>query len=129
MHKTFLAVATVILFSSAAMAQSADTKGPATTGPAAQSGDNMSKESMPKGKMSKKKMSKSSKMKKSEKSRPTGRFCFWGAAAPCAAARLTEHRARTESVLALARRLRGFSSELCLLSFSHNAAIDFDKNK
>ena len=51
-------------FSSAVMAQSADTKSPPTTGPAAQS-DSMPKGDMTKDKMSKKKMSKSEKMKKS----------------------------------------------------------------
>jgi hypothetical protein len=65
--RKFLALTCVIFFSSGAMAQSTDTKGPATTGPAAQSGDNMSKDSMSKGAMSKKKMSKSAKMKKTDK--------------------------------------------------------------
>jgi hypothetical protein len=65
MQKIILVAAAIGLFSSAAMAQSADTKGPATTGPAAQ-GDNMSKGDMSKGSMTKKKMSKA-KMKKSDK--------------------------------------------------------------
>jgi hypothetical protein len=67
MHKTILTAAALVLFSSAGMAQSTDSKGPATTGPAAQS-DNMSKGDMTKDKMSKKKMakSKSTKMKKTD---------------------------------------------------------------
>jgi hypothetical protein len=65
MLKMILTAATIVLFSSAVMAQSTDTKAPATTGPAAQS-DNMAKGDMSKSKMSKKKMSKSksAKMKK-----------------------------------------------------------------
>jgi hypothetical protein len=66
MHKTILTAATIVLFSSAVMAQSTDTKSPATTGPAAQS-DSMSKGDM--SKMSKKKMAKSkstTKMKKTD---------------------------------------------------------------
>jgi hypothetical protein len=47
MRKTILTAAALVLFSSAGMAQSTDTKGPATTGPAAQSN------SMSKGDMSK----------------------------------------------------------------------------
>jgi hypothetical protein len=62
---TILTAATLVLFSSAVMAQSTDTKSPAATGPAAQS-DSMPKGDMSKDKMSKKKMtkSKSTKMKK-----------------------------------------------------------------
>ena len=62
MHKTILTSAALVLFCSAAMAQSTDTKSPATT--AAQS-DNMSKGDMTKDKMSKKKMTKSEKIRKS----------------------------------------------------------------
>jgi hypothetical protein len=62
MLKILLTAATVVLFSSAVMAQSTDTKAPATTGPAAQS-DNMAKGDMSKSKMSKKKMSKSKSAK------------------------------------------------------------------
>ena len=67
MRKTILTAASLILFSSAAIAQSTDTKSPATTGPAAQS-DSMSKGDMSKDKMSRKKMakSKSTKMKKTD---------------------------------------------------------------
>jgi hypothetical protein len=65
MRKLIVLAVAMGLLSSAAMAQSADTKGPATTGPAAQS-DNMSKGDMSKGSMTKKKMSKA-KMKKNEK--------------------------------------------------------------
>jgi hypothetical protein len=66
MRTTILTAATLVLFSSAVMAQSTDTKSPATTGPAAQS-DSMSKGDM--SKMSKKKMVKSkssTKMKKTD---------------------------------------------------------------
>src|SRR6267154_2176435 len=62
MLKIMLTAATVVLFSSAVMAQSTDTKAPATTGPAAQS-DNMAKGDTSKSKMSKKKMSKSKSAK------------------------------------------------------------------
>jgi hypothetical protein len=68
MRATILTAATLVLFSSAVMAQSTDTKSPATTGPAAQS-DSMSKGDMSKDKMSKKKMAKSkpsTKMKKAD---------------------------------------------------------------
>jgi len=68
MRTTILTAATLVLFSSAVMAQSTDTKSPATTGPAAQS-DSMSKGDMSKDKMSKKKMAKSkpsTKMKKTD---------------------------------------------------------------
>ena len=68
MRTTILIAAALVLFSSAGMAQSTDTKGPATTGPAAQS-DSMSKGDMSKDKMSKKKMVKSkpsTKMKKTD---------------------------------------------------------------
>jgi hypothetical protein len=67
MRTTILIAAALVLFSSAGMAQSTDTKGPATTGPAAQS-DSMSKGDMTKDKTSKKKIakSKSTKMKKSD---------------------------------------------------------------
>jgi hypothetical protein len=64
MHKTILTSAALLLFCSAAMAQSTDTKSPATTGPAAQS-DNMSKGEMNKGTAGKKKMTKSEKIRKS----------------------------------------------------------------
>lgn len=43
MRKTILTAAALVLFSSAVMAQSTETKEPSTTGPAAQSGDNMAK--------------------------------------------------------------------------------------
>jgi pentapeptide MXKDX repeat protein len=62
MRSTILTAAALVLFSSAVMAQSTDTKNP-PTGPAAQS-DSMSKGDMTKDKMTKKKMSKSEKMKK-----------------------------------------------------------------
>jgi hypothetical protein len=68
MRATILTAATLVLFSSAVMAQSTDTKSPATTGPAAQS-DSMSKGDMSKDKMGKKKMAKSkssTKMKKTD---------------------------------------------------------------
>jgi hypothetical protein len=64
MRKTILTAAALVLFSSAAMAQSTETKAPATTGPAAQSGDNMAKGDMSKGKTSNKKATKSKSMKK-----------------------------------------------------------------
>jgi hypothetical protein len=63
MHKTILTAAALALFSSAAMAQSTDTKGPATTGPAAQS-DTMSKGAASQDTMGKKKTAKSTKAKK-----------------------------------------------------------------
>jgi hypothetical protein len=63
MHKAILTAAALGLFSSAAMAQPTDTKGPATTGPAAQS-DTMSKGTASQDKMSKKKTAKSAKAKK-----------------------------------------------------------------
>ncbi len=59
MLKMILAAVTAVVFSSAVMAQSTDTKAPATTGPAAQS-DNMAKGDTSKGKMS----NKSAKAKK-----------------------------------------------------------------
>jgi|SRR5258705_6005643 hypothetical protein len=67
MLKTILTAAALVLFSSAVMAQSTETKSPATTSPAAQS-DSMSKGDVSKDKMSKKKMakSKSTKMKKTD---------------------------------------------------------------
>jgi hypothetical protein len=66
MRKLLLPLAaSVVLLSSAALAQISDTKAPATTGPAAQSGDNMSKGDMSKDKMSKTKVAKK-KSKKSE---------------------------------------------------------------
>jgi hypothetical protein len=58
-------VASVALLSSAAFAQTSDTKAPSTTGPAAQSGDNMSKGDTSTDKMSKTKVAKK-KSKKSE---------------------------------------------------------------
>jgi hypothetical protein len=58
MRMTIITAAVLFLFSSAAMAQSTDTKGPSTTGPAAQSGDNMAK-----GDMSKKKMTNTKSQK------------------------------------------------------------------
>jgi hypothetical protein len=57
--------ASVALLSSAAFAQTSDTKAPSTTGPAAQSGDNMSKGDPSADKMSKTKTAKK-KSKKSE---------------------------------------------------------------
>jgi hypothetical protein len=66
MRKLLLPLAaSVVLLSSAAFAQTSDTKAPATTGPAAQSGDNMSKGDMSKDKMSKTKTAKK-KSKKTE---------------------------------------------------------------
>jgi hypothetical protein len=65
MRSTILTAAALVLFSSAVMAQSTDTKSPPATGPAAQ-GESMSKGDISKDKMSKKKMSKSAKMKKTE---------------------------------------------------------------
>jgi hypothetical protein len=65
MRKLLLPLAaSVVLLSSAAFAQTSDTKAPSTTGPAAQSGDNMSKGDMSKDKTSKTKVVK----KKSKKS-------------------------------------------------------------
>src|SRR3982074_1682758 len=71
MRNTILTAAALVLFSSAAMAQSTGTRSPPTTGPAAQS-DKMLKGDvdMTKDKMSKKKKPKSAKMKKSESSEP-----------------------------------------------------------
>ena len=66
MRKILLPLAaSALLLSSAAFAQTSDTKAPSTTGPAAQSGDSMSK-----GDTSKDKMSQPRKMakKKSTKS-------------------------------------------------------------
>jgi len=50
MRKTLLTAAALVVFSSAVMAQSTDTKAPTTTGPAAQS-DNMTKGDMSKDTM------------------------------------------------------------------------------
>jgi hypothetical protein len=58
------AAASVVLLSSAAFAQTSDSKAQSTTGLAAQSGDSRSKGDMSNGKMSKTKMAK----KKSKKS-------------------------------------------------------------
>src|SRR5258705_9744203 len=66
MLKIMLTAATVVLFSSAVMAQSTDTKAPPTTGPAAQS-DNMAKGDMSKDKMRKKKKAKSKPATKKKK--------------------------------------------------------------
>src|SRR5260370_22114802 len=65
MLKIMLTTATVVLFSSAVMAQSTDTKAPPPTGPAAQT-HNMAKGDLSKNKMSKKKISqtKTAKTKK-----------------------------------------------------------------
>jgi hypothetical protein len=66
MRKLLLPLAaSALLLSSAAFAQTSDTKGPATTGPAAQSGDNMSKGDASKDKTTKTKTTKK-KMKKTE---------------------------------------------------------------
>ena len=65
MRKLLLPLAASLLLSSAAFAQTSDTKAPATTGPAAQSGDNMSKGDPATDKMSKTKKTKK-KSKKSE---------------------------------------------------------------
>jgi uncharacterized low-complexity protein len=66
MRKLLLPLAaSAVLLSSAAFAQTSDTKAPATTGPAAQSGDNMSKGDASKDKMSKTKVAKK-KSKKTE---------------------------------------------------------------
>ena len=66
MRKLLLPLAaSVVLLSSAAFAQTSDTKAPSTTGPAAQSGDNMSKGDASTDKMSKTKVAKK-KSKKSE---------------------------------------------------------------
>jgi hypothetical protein len=60
--------ASAMLLSSAAFAQTSDTKAPATTGPAAQSGDNMTKGDMSKDKMTKpKKMTKKKSTKSDDK--------------------------------------------------------------
>jgi hypothetical protein len=68
MRKLLLPLAASILLSSAALAQTSDTKAPATTGPAAQSGDNMSKGDMSKDKMSKpRKMAKKKSTKMDDK--------------------------------------------------------------
>jgi hypothetical protein len=66
MRKLLLPLAaSVVLLSSAAFAQTSDTKAPSTTGPAAQSGDNMSKGD--KGDMSTDKASKTKIAKKKSK--------------------------------------------------------------
>jgi uncharacterized low-complexity protein len=66
MRKLLLPLAaSALLLSSAACAQTSDTKAPATTGPAAQSGDNMSKGDASSDKMSKTKVAKK-KSKKTE---------------------------------------------------------------
>jgi hypothetical protein len=57
MRRRILAAAALLLFSSAVMAQSVDTK--STTGPAAQNGDSMSKSDASKSNMTKNKMSNS----------------------------------------------------------------------
>jgi pentapeptide MXKDX repeat protein len=68
MRKLLLPLAaSVVLLSSAAFAQTSDTKAPSTTGPAAQSGDNMSKGDMSKDKMSKTKVAKKKSKKSEEK--------------------------------------------------------------
>ena len=72
MRKLLLPLAaSVLLLSSAAFAQTSDTKAPATTGPAAQSGDNMSK-----GDMSKDTMSKTRRRRKRNRRRLTTRCEF-----------------------------------------------------
>src|SRR5258708_32602204 len=63
MLKIMLTAATVVLFSSAVIAQSTETEAPATTGPAAQS-DNMAKSDTSKSKKRKKKKSKTKTAKK-----------------------------------------------------------------
>jgi hypothetical protein len=66
MRKLLLPLAaSVVLLSSAAFAQTSDSKAPATTGPAAQSGDNMSKGDMSTDKVSRTRTAKK-KSKKSE---------------------------------------------------------------
>ena len=66
MRKLLLPLAaSALLLSSAAFAQTSDTKAPSTTGPAAQSGDNMSKGDASSDKMSKTKVAKK-KSKKTE---------------------------------------------------------------
>jgi hypothetical protein len=69
MRKLLLPLAaSAILLSSAAFAQTSDTKAPSTTGPAAQSGDSMSKGDMSKDKMSQpKKMAKKHSKKSDDK--------------------------------------------------------------
>jgi hypothetical protein len=68
MRKLLLPLAaSVVLLSSAAFAQTSDTKAPATTGPAAQSGDNMSKGDMSKAKVSKTKVAKKKSKKTDDK--------------------------------------------------------------
>ena len=67
MRKLLLPLAaSVVLLSSAAFAQTSDTKAPSTTGPAAQSGDNMSKGDASKDKMSPHKKVATKKSKKTE---------------------------------------------------------------
>jgi hypothetical protein len=67
MRKLLLPLAaSALLLSSAAFAQTSDTKAPATTGPAAQSGDNMSKGDASSDKMSKTKKVAKKKSKKTE---------------------------------------------------------------
>jgi hypothetical protein len=67
MRKFLLPLAvSVALVSSAAFAQTSDTKAPSGTGPAAQSGDNMSKGDPSADKMSKTKTTKKKTKKKSE---------------------------------------------------------------
>jgi hypothetical protein len=66
MRKLLLPLAASLLLSSAAFAQTSDTKAPATTGPAAQSGDSMSKGDMSKDKMSQPKKVAKKKSKKTE---------------------------------------------------------------
>jgi hypothetical protein len=68
MRKLLLPVAAaIVLLSSAAFAQTSDTKAPSTTGPAAQSGDNMSKGEASSDKMSKTKVAKKKSKKSEEK--------------------------------------------------------------
>jgi hypothetical protein len=67
MRKLLLPLAaSALLLSSAAFAQTSDTKAPATTGPAAQSGDNMSKGDASGDKMSKTKKVAKKKSPKTE---------------------------------------------------------------
>jgi hypothetical protein len=67
MRKLLLPLAaSALLLSSAAFAQTSDTKAPATTGPAAQSGDSMSKGDMSKDKMSQPKKVAKKKSKKTD---------------------------------------------------------------
>ena len=68
MRKLLLPLAaSALLLSSAAFAQTSDTKAPAPTGPAAQSGDNMAKGDASKDKMSKTKVAKKKSKKTDDK--------------------------------------------------------------